>query len=181
DAIPEPTHPLFASQSFNDPMISKKVPLKKKTSSAARRVPSVVPIPVPMPQEPPEVPIPSFHVPPAEGSQSQEFAFEVIPIPPSLLERAKEEPDLPPSRLLTPPPFIPRSDDDAQSDTESADERVRRLPPHREATTGADIPRLVEEPRMGEYFQKRRDLLNILKSLHSTGWVFPSLKLQLAG
>ncbi|KAG8913276.1 hypothetical protein FRC01_004628, partial [Tulasnella sp. 417] len=30
-------------------------------------------------------------------------------------------------------------------------------------------PPRTEEPRMGDYFQKRRDLLDILKSLHSTG------------
>ncbi|KIO31586.1 hypothetical protein M407DRAFT_19334 [Tulasnella calospora MUT 4182] len=30
-------------------------------------------------------------------------------------------------------------------------------------------PPRFEEPRMGDYFQKRRDLLDILKSLHSTG------------
>lgn len=31
-------------------------------------------------------------------------------------------------------------------------------------------PSTSEEPRMGDYFHKRRDLLDILKSLHSTGY-----------
>ncbi|KAG8891849.1 hypothetical protein FRC01_014486, partial [Tulasnella sp. 417] len=59
------------------------------------------------------------------------------------------------------------SRDYAGSDVDSAEE----VPPnqHSRAFSGADMPRLAEEPRMGDYFQKRRDLLNILKSLHSTG------------
>ncbi|KAG8902228.1 hypothetical protein FRC01_009630, partial [Tulasnella sp. 417] len=137
----------------------KKLPPKNKRSSAAEVGP----------QYDPEPPVPSFQGPSPEGPQSQEGSLDFIPSSPPLSVRAREDLSLPPSRLATPPPFIPRSDDDAQSDTGSADESIRGLPPHREAPTGADIPRLVEEPRMGEYFQKRRDLLNILKSLHSTG------------
>ncbi|KAG8974096.1 hypothetical protein FRC05_007844 [Tulasnella sp. 425] len=115
---------------------------------------------------------------PAEGSQtltqSQESSFNFVPGSPSPSYLRKDESELqpnfpvPPSRVSTPSPSRSPSPSDAGSDIESTDEVTPDLP-HQETISGADVPRLADEPRMGEYFQKRRDLLNILKSLHSTG------------
>lgn len=135
-------------------MVKKKLLHKKRKPAVAELGP---------PYDPAE-PNTVFPGTPAEGSQSQEGSIDLSPGSP----QAEEELDLPPSRIATPTPFIPRSDDDVRSDTESDDESTLGLP-QTEAAAAADIPRRVEEPRMGDYFQKRRDLLNILKSLHNTG------------
>ncbi|KAG9043509.1 hypothetical protein FS837_009469 [Tulasnella sp. UAMH 9824] len=136
-------------------MAKKKSSYKKKKSAATELGP---------PYDPSGEPNTMFQGTPAEGSPSQEGSIDLDPGSP----QAEEDSDLPPSRIGTPPPFIPRSDDDVRSDIESDDESTLGLP-QPEAATGADIPRRFEEPRMGDYFQKRRDLLNILKSLHNTG------------
>ncbi|KAG8987402.1 hypothetical protein FRB90_003368 [Tulasnella sp. 427] len=48
-------------------------------------------------------------------------------------------------------------------------ESPRSASPRMEPGPGGDRPTAAEEPRMGDYFTKRRELLDILKKLHSTG------------
>lgn len=111
--------------------------------------------------------IPSYDDGPAPStvvvdSESQGSSFDLVATPPLV-------PPLDGTfRLSSPPPGSPVSRGYAGSDIDYAE-----VPPNHssEAFAGADMPRVAEEPRMGDYFQKRRDLLNILKSLHSTGQV----------
>ncbi|KAG8921349.1 hypothetical protein FRC00_008776, partial [Tulasnella sp. 408] len=134
-------------------MVKRKIASKQRKPAVAKSGPAYDP------EEPNTV----FQRAPDESSQSPEGSIDLNPGSPPV----EEDSDLPPSRIATPPPFVPRSDDDVQSDTGSDDGSILGL--SQPEATGADIPRRIEEPRMGDYFQKRRDLLNILKSLHNTG------------
>ncbi|KAG8987401.1 hypothetical protein FRB90_003367, partial [Tulasnella sp. 427] len=86
-------------------------------------------------------------------SEDNASAYDFVPTPSTGQE--------PGARGVSPPPQASFSPD---SDTEYVDGEDPR-------TANADWhgTSRSEEPRMGDYFQKRRDLLDILKSLHSTG------------
>ncbi|KAG8948033.1 hypothetical protein FRC04_010075 [Tulasnella sp. 424] len=115
---------------------------------------------------------------PVEGTKDRESPFDIIPTPKSDFEepQADQYPRTysnPPTRPVT--PSAPRVQEIAE---EPIREESQRAPPAPSPTRtrsffGSRGPRSApatgEEPKMGDYFTKRRELLNILKSLHSTG------------
>lgn len=129
---------------------------------------------VPIPPIEPMLPAHTAQTP-VEGSQDRDSPFDIIPTPMSPSQAPEPEPyggtySNPPSRPMTPmaePEPVPRTRGDSQwagPGPSSARSRTSFTPrtPRGPSATG-------DEPRMGDYFTKRRELLDVLKSLHSTG------------
>ncbi|KAG8948034.1 hypothetical protein FRC04_010076 [Tulasnella sp. 424] len=79
----------------------------------------------------------------------------------------------PPSRPATPPPPKDEEPEEVPIREESQQAPPGPSPTRTKSRFASGMPRSAsargDEPRMGDYFTKRRELLDILKSLHSTG------------
>lgn len=154
---------------------------KSKTTKGIKGKSAIVqPLVPPIAFIPPIEPMASASTPqtPLEGTKDRESPFDIIPTPMSDFEepQADQYPRTysnPPTRPVT--PSAPRVQEIAE---EPIHEESQRAPPGPSPTRtrsnfGSRGPRSAratgEEPKMGDYFTKRRELLDILKSLHSTG------------
>ncbi|KAG9043510.1 hypothetical protein FS837_009470 [Tulasnella sp. UAMH 9824] len=158
---------------------------KNKHLKGSAVVKSVLSIPSPQPAPPPPLPMDDPSPPQsAEGSQDRESSFDIVPTPVSIqvLPAAPQYMGTysnPPSRAATPPIPTAAFEQPQKEPIAPRNQRASPTSARRKTNFGSSIPRNAsmsrnasiggDEPRMGDYFTKRRELLDVLKSLHSTG------------
>lgn len=169
-AVPSPRGPSFLLSRFM---------VKNKSSKKSALVKSILSIPSPQPALPPSLPMDDT-LPPqsAEGSQDRASSFDIVPTPMSIPD-APPIPQYvgtysnPPSRAATPPIPTAEYEQPQREPMGRGNPRASPTSARRRTNFGSSMPRSAapagDEPRMGDYFTKRRELLDVLKSLHSTG------------
>ncbi|KIO31587.1 hypothetical protein M407DRAFT_19335 [Tulasnella calospora MUT 4182] len=117
---------------------------------------------------------------PVYGTQDRDSPFDIIPTPMSPSQvpqgepygRTYYNPSTRPVTTTVPSPKEPqeqRTPDDSQGAGPGPTSARSRTFVSPRTPRGPGPSATGDEPRMGDYFTKRRELLDVLKSLHSTG------------
>ncbi|KAG8918972.1 hypothetical protein FRC01_001550 [Tulasnella sp. 417] len=136
---------------------------------------------VPIPPTEPMLPAPVAQTPFA-GTPDGGSPFDIVTAPMSPSQEPQGEPygrtySNPSTRSVTPAQGLPGPEEPPEPHTYDGSQRTAPPPTSARSRTnfsprtprGPGPSATGDEPRMGDYFTKRRELLDVLKSLHSTG------------